>query len=273
MKGSFTCMMLHMNMHAKRGVRLCATCVEIAASFFHRRERWGAQTKEKGLYTPWCQLLWALEHLVCILYHMRPLLVLKGVQAELGRIGLLRMLCFLELCAVCSWHGLQRKCLKPLYKSVGMLWAHHVSMFLIISLCSWLFPWDSCRWWEGASEAVAKAVPPRKLELRVHMRTSWTCCFLHGNTIGTQLLGPENPIMAVDRNVFKKKKSQDGVNENITKCFRIVGLFLWFLQFRLHTLCLEGCVCWVMFPMVLRGWARSLPCGAKCWLALTLDLS
>lgn len=49
---------------------------------------------------------------------------------------------------------------------------------------------------------------------------SWTHCFLHGNTIGTQLLGPVNPITAVDRNMFKKK-SQAGVNENITVSFKI----------------------------------------------------
>lgn len=75
------------------------------------------------------------------------------------------------------------------------------------------------------------------------MRMSWTCCFLHGNTIGTQLLGPANPIMAVDRNVFKKKKSQDGVNENITECFRIVGAISLFLTVPTTYLPREGCVC------------------------------
>lgn len=68
---------------------------------------------------------------------------------------------------------------------------------------------------------MTKAVPPRELEIRVHRRRSWTYCFLHGNMIGTELLGPANPIMAVDRNVFKEK-SQAGVNENITVCRRIV---------------------------------------------------
>lgn len=54
---------------------------------------------------------------------------------------------------------------------------------------------------------MAKAVPLRELEIRVHARMSWTYCFLHGNTIGTQLLDPVNPITAVDRNVLKKEKS------------------------------------------------------------------
>lgn len=54
------------------------------------------------------------------------------------------------------------------------------------------------------------------------MRMSWTYCFLHGNMTGTQLLGPVNPITAVDRNMFKKK-SQAGVNENITVSFKILG--------------------------------------------------
>lgn len=53
---------------------------------------------------------------------------------------------------------------------------------------------------------MAKAVPPRELEIRVHARMCWTYCFLHGNTIGAQLLDPVNQITAVDRNVLKKKK-------------------------------------------------------------------
>lgn len=53
---------------------------------------------------------------------------------------------------------------------------------------------------------MTKAATPRELEIRVHGRMSWTYCFLHGNMIGTELLGPVNPIMAVGRNVFKEKQ-------------------------------------------------------------------
>lgn len=53
---------------------------------------------------------------------------------------------------------------------------------------------------------MTKAATPRELEIRVHGRMSWTYYFLHGNMIGTELLGPVNPIMAVGRNVFKEEK-------------------------------------------------------------------
>lgn len=78
-------------------------------------------------------------------------------------------------------------------------------------------------------------MPLRELEIRVHTRMSWTYCFLHGNMIGTQLLGPVNPITAVERKISKKKKSQTGVNENITDPLELLELFLCFLQSELYT--------------------------------------